>query len=208
MRASSPFIIALVFAISANVRADDPQELKAARIRYQQAFQHATEPLKARYMSDLVRLRDAYTKSGKLAEAVAVNNEIGVLNGKPPEQSLEVAATPSKAAGAIAARSDIGLPLGSAKKGQRIRVQYVSGTWSSTGGPPVSPDDAPHAFVKVAVVGLINGEEEVAMVIPNGTKSHAFSEDFKKDYEQVWLRINDHTKSDNVGEVTYKVSIK
>ena len=46
------------------------------------------------------------------------------------------------------------------------------------------------------------------MVIPNGTKSRAFTDDFKKDYEQVWLRINDHTKSDNVGDVIYKASIK
>lgn len=202
--------IAFGFAILATAAlADEPKELESARAAYRQSVERATEPFKARYLTDLGRLRETFTRAGKLNEALAVENEIRSLGGQP---AAPLTAAPNDAASkgtiTISARSDAGVTLGPAKKGQRLKVQYVEGQWTSSGNVPVSPDSAPHAFVKVAVVGVTAGKEEVITMVPSGTKQRAFSDDFKKDYEQVFLRINDHTKADNSGEVTYKASIK
>ncbi len=191
------------------IAADEPKELEVARDAYRESVRRATEPFKTKYLSELGRLRETYTRAGKLSEALAIENEIRSLTG---QGALPMAAITSDAAAkqtiSISSRSDTGAALGPAKKGQRIRVQYVDGTWTSSGNTQVSPDNAPHAFAKVAVVGVAGGKEEIIMMIPNGTKTRPFNEDFKKDYEQVFLRINDHTKADNSGDVTYKAAIK
>ena len=41
-----------------------------------------------------------------------------------------------------------------------------------------------------------------------GTKATPFAEPLKKDYEEIRIGINDTSKSDNSGEVTFKVSIR
>ena len=94
------------------------------------------------------------------------------------------------------------------KKGQRLHIQYVDGLWITAGTKLVSPDNAPHQYAKVVVIGVAEGKEEVVMIVPSGTKARPFSDALKKDYEQVFLRINDDVKSDNSGEVTYKATIK
>ena len=108
----------------------------------------------------------------------------------------------------ISSRSKTGTALGPAKKGQRLHIQYVDGLWITAGTKLVSPDNAPHQYAKVVVIGVAEGKEEVVMIVPSGTKARPFSDALKKDYEQVFLRINDDVKSDNSGEVTYKATIK
>jgi len=205
-----PLILGVIALLAGAVfAADEPKELEAARDAYRESVRRATEPFKTRYDSELGRLRETFTRAGKLSEALAVENEIRSLTG---QAAMPMAAVTSEAAAkqslTISSRSDSGTALGPAKKGQRLRVQYVEGEWTSSGGAAVSPDSAPHAFAKLAVVGVSGGKEEVIMMVPNGTKTRPFSEDFKKDYEQVYLRINDHTKADNSGDVTYKAAIK
>jgi hypothetical protein len=209
MNHSKSAILGLIVLVAGSAwAAEEPKELEAARAAYRQSVERATQPLKTKYLSDLGRLRETYTRAGKLNEALAVENEVRSLTG---QSALPMAAVTSEAASkqtiTISSR-DGGTALGPAKKGQRLRVQYVDGEWTTTGGQPVSPDNAPHAFAKVAVVGVVAGKEEVIMMLPNGTKQRPFTDDFKKDYDQVYLRINDHTKDDNSGDVTYKATIK
>jgi hypothetical protein len=210
MNQSKSAILGLIVLVAGcALAAEEPKELEAARAAYRQSVERATQPLKTKYLSDLGRLRETYTRAGKLNEALAVENEVRSLTG---QSALPMAAVTSEAASkqtiTISSREANGTALGPAKKGQRLRVQYVDGEWTTSGGAPVSPDSAPHAFAKVAVVGVVGGKEEVIMMLPNGTKQRPFTDDFKKDYDQVYLRVNDHTKDDNTGDVTYKATIK
>ncbi len=207
MRNPHQIALALSAILAASAFADDPKELETTRSAYQQSVQRATEPLKTRYLADLARLRETFTRAGKLTEALAVDAEIKALSGQSAGAASELGDAP-KGTVVISARSDTGTSLGPAKKGQKFRVQYVDGVWTSSGNTNLSPDSAPHGFVKVALIGVAGGKEEIVALVPNGTKARAFSDEFKKDYEQVWLRINDNSKNDNSGDVTYKASIK
>jgi hypothetical protein len=55
---------------------------------YQQATERALQPLRERYASDLKRLLDSYTRSGKLAEAVAIKSELDRIATAPASESV------------------------------------------------------------------------------------------------------------------------
>ncbi len=46
---------------------------------YNETVEHAVKPIRERYVSDLKRLLDDYTKAGKLDQALAIKQEIGSM---------------------------------------------------------------------------------------------------------------------------------
>jgi hypothetical protein len=108
----------------------------------------------------------------------------------------------------VSANSETGALLGPGKKGQRVRLQYVSGAWAYGTVLAESPDEPSHPQLKLALWGIADGKAEKIAVVPAGTKSKAFVEVLKQDFQEVRIMMNDIGKGDNSGEVTYKGSIR
>ena len=82
-------LLAAVMTHSAAL-AEDPKDLILLRGTYDVEAKRLMQPLNERYLRSLARLKDSYTKSAKLEEALAVEAEIKRLQGPSP-----VAASPS-----------------------------------------------------------------------------------------------------------------
>jgi hypothetical protein len=95
MKTANILILPILLACIATPMAREPEgsEAKlpsdALRLKqtYQQATERAVQPLRERYASDLKRLLDSYTRSGKLAEAVAIKSELGSVAKLPVTES-------------------------------------------------------------------------------------------------------------------------
>ena len=64
--------------------AEDPKDLLLLRGTYDVEAKRLIQPLNERYLRSLERLRDSYTKSAKLAEALAVETEIKRIHPNSP----------------------------------------------------------------------------------------------------------------------------
>ena len=189
--------------------------------RAMKEYDAAVDGARRRLVAQLQAVMQSETTRGRLDAAVAVRSKIAELApGAAAPAGAAAAATPAPAgtlAGGAAAeqvyvieaKDDKGTLIGPAKRGQRIRAQYVEGTWSASEGKMRSPEEPAHPMQQVAVIGITAaGEDEVVAIVPGGTKRRTFSEAFKKDYTEIRLRCNDGTRNDNFGSVKYKASIR
>ena len=64
--------------------AEDPKDLMVLRGTYDGEAKRAMQPINERYLRSLARLKDSYTKSAKLEEALAVETEIKRLQAVSP----------------------------------------------------------------------------------------------------------------------------
>ena len=56
-----------------------PEDVLRLKTVYQQAVEHAVQPLRDRYVADLTRLVDQATRAGRLDQALAIKNEIATV---------------------------------------------------------------------------------------------------------------------------------
>jgi hypothetical protein len=183
----------------------------------QRAIQTAVAPLNRKYAETLQALMRRAAAASDFETAATIKAELeklGISGGvslspavpqAPPPTATN---SPAKGAYTVDSRSDTGTLIGAGKKNQKVRAEYVEGLWSTNGKLKVSPDSPPHAFAQVAIVGVVRGTSEIIAVIPGGTKNKPHIETLAKDYDEIRLMINDTSKEDNSGEVTYKVSIR
>ena len=209
-------LILTLFLFATALLADDAA-LPAEAQRAMKEYDAAVDGAKKRLVAQLQAVMQSETTRGHLDAALALRNKIVELApGTLPPAGAAPAAVTSLGGGAaggaeqvysIDAKDEKGTLIGPAKKGQRIHVQYVEGTWSVSEGKMHSPEDPGLPMHQVAIVGITPAGEEVVALIPAGTKKHLFSESFKKDYTEVRLRSNDGTRGDNFGTVKYKAAI-
>lgn len=209
------YLILVLLIATVTARAEDAQ-LPADAQRVVKEYDATVDGAKKRLVVQLQAVMQSETTRGHLDAALAIRNKIAELapGTVAPAGAVPAAVAPlGGAAGAaeqvysIDAKDDKGTLVGPAKKGQRIHVQYVEGTWSVSEGKMHSPEEPGLPMHQVAIIGTTPAGEEVVALIPAGTKKHLFSESFKKDYTEVRLRSNDGTRGDNFGTVKYKVSI-
>lgn len=74
-------LITSLLVFSAVLVLAEPADLVRLRDNYQQAAERALTPVKATYEKELQKLLDAYTKAGKLDDALVVKNELAKLKG-------------------------------------------------------------------------------------------------------------------------------
>lgn len=176
-------------------------------------YDAAVDGAKKRLVAQLQAVMQSETTRGRLDAALAIRNKIAEL---APGTVAPVAAVPPAGAEggegqvvSIDGHDDKGTLLGPGKRGQRVRVAYVEGTWSIGGTDQRSPEEPTHPISQVQIIGITPaGVEEVIAVVPGGTKRHTFSEGLKKDYSEVRLRCNDGNRTDNSGVVKYKAAIR
>ena len=203
--------------LSATLRADDAQLLADAQ-RAMREYDASVDGAKKRLVAQLQTVMQSETTRGHLDAALAIRNKIVELApgaAAPTGQAPAAVAVVPLGGGAAAveqvfaidAKDNQGMLVGVGKKGQRIHVQYVEGMWVASAEEKHSPDEPTHPMQQVEIIGITLAGEEVIALVPGGTKRHAFSEGFKKDYSEVRLRCHDGTRNDNSGSVKYKVSI-
>ncbi len=114
----------------------------------------------------------------------------------------------------IKANAPLGGRVGAARAGQTLAIQYVEGLW--TDDPSVgtdlkdrkSPDDGDaQGRICTGVYAVVAGETKLLAEIPTGTKRKPFRHRFDQNYSHVILRIQDLYVEDNLGEVTYAVTL-
>ena len=196
-----------ILLLTATLRADDAQ-LPAEAQRVMKEYDAAVEVAKKRLVAQLQAVMQSETTRGHLDAALAVRRKIAELAPGAPAPLAGDAGGAEGQVYSIDAHDNKGTVLGPAKKGQRIRIQYVEGMWVVSGGSQRSPEEPTHPISQVVIVGMTAAGGEVVAVVPGGTKKRAFSESFKKDYTEVRLRCNDGTRDDNSGAVKYKASIR
>lgn len=95
------FVAFIVIPWCSLLAADDTAELQKLKTSYTAASERALAPIKVTYMRELERLKEAYTKAGKLEAAIAVKVELESLsatatNGTNSPASVEKDDNPSK----------------------------------------------------------------------------------------------------------------
>ena len=183
-----------------------PPELSAAKEKYDEAIEKAVAPIRANYVKYLERIKDELASNGRLKEALIVENEITVLS-KPKSNPVVEDKTKIVDKMELVVDSRLGAQVGPAKEGQTIRLEYESGKWKQGGAgfELRSPDEDGK---QVVVVGIIGDKKEELWVVPRDTDRRAFRERFTKNFDEIWLKMNDFNPGDNEGEVVYKITIK
>jgi hypothetical protein len=200
----------------------DPAELETLRNSYQTAVIRTTKPLSETYLNELKKLRDQFTRGGKLEEANAVQAEITVISEKL--NVMSTAATSGQVlagdvkvletTAVIPAASPEGFKLPPLRRGDKITLSYVSGLWKCDGNiASVNPDEEVTERGDRARLVLAEGPKNkvpgsIIKMVPPGTKDKPFSYLVQTTRDDVVLRI--HSGSDNPkspGAVTYTVKI-
>jgi hypothetical protein len=216
------------YASSATSRAQEPSELPRLRASYEAALQRVTKPVNDTYLGELMKLRDSYTKAGKLSEAVALTKEMNIIRtrlGLPTEQIAAMpAAAPQPAAPTVAggemevtipANSMDGYVLGAVGKGDVITLQYVSGLWKNHGFIPTENPDDPkgkggeNTRLVIALPAEKGLPGKLIKVVPPSTAATPFTFTFPTTRDSVVLRINSNRGGEkSPGKVVYRVQIR
>lgn len=201
-------------------RGEEPPELQTLRNSYQAAVIRTTKPLSETYLAELKKLRDQYTKNGKLDEASAAQTEITLILSKlnamasTPELALGAEVKVLEATAVIPAASPEGFKLPPLRRGDKVVLSYVSGMWKCDGNiASVNPDEEVTERGDRARLVLAEGPKNkvpgsIIKMVPPGTKDKPFIYQVQTTREDVVLRI--HSGSDNPkspGAVTYTVKI-
>lgn len=198
----------------------EPPELVALRNSYQVAMIRTTKPVSETYLNELKRLRDQYTRNGKLDEASEVQTEITLMT----EKLNAMATTPQLALGGdvkvlettavIPAAAPGGYKLPPLRRGDKVTLTYVSGLWKCDGNiASVNPDEevterGDRARLVLAAGPKNNVPGAIIKMVPPGTKEKPFIYLVQTTRDDVVLRI--HSGSDNPkspGAVTYAVKV-
>lgn len=208
--------------------AEEPLELPRLRASYEAALQRVSKPVNDTYLSELTKLRDAYTKAGKLPEALAIATEMNIIKtrlGLPTEQITAKPAEatlsqPQSVAGnerdvTIPANSPDGYALGAVKKGDTITLQYVSGLWKDHGfTATANPDDAKaEEGDDIRLVLALPSDKgqpgKLVKLVPPGTAATPFTFTFPTTRDQVVLRINSNRGGEkSPGKVVYRIQLR
>jgi hypothetical protein len=103
--------------------------------------------------------------------------------------------------------------LGPVMKGQRVTFQYVRGQWSNTPRrdfPPGSPDDVPvahHCVFPLRFCENKGGSVIELGTVPGNTRGRPFTFVADRDIADLVLNQNDPFPNNNVGSVTYRITI-
>lgn len=216
--------LASLFLLAAHTATcTEPFELEVLRNSYQTAVARSVKPLSETYLAELKKMRDTFTKSGKLDEANAVQAEITAmtekLNAAAAGGAIAMGAgqlTILETAAVIPANSTAGFKLPPLRKGDLITLSYVSGKWKCDGN--IASDD-PDAQVTergdrtrlVLAEGPKNNNKSpgnIIRMVPGGTKDKPFTYVVQTTRDDAILRI--HSGSENPkspGAVTYTVKI-
>ena len=215
-------VVFAIFSLSHNWTACgvEPPELQVLRNSYQAAVIRTTKPLSETYLAELQKLRDHYTKSGKLDEANAAQAEITLIASKlsamttAPELALGTEIKVLETTAVIPAASPEGFKLPPVRRGDKIVLSYVSGLWKCDGNiASVNPDEEVTERGDRARLVLAEGPKNkvpggIIKMVPPGTKDKPFTYLVQTTRDDVVLRI--HSGSDNPkspGAVTYTVKI-
>lgn len=230
MRINSLFIPCLLIVCmhisSARAQNSITPEMDRLRTSYESARERATRPIDEKYLSELSKLQDTYTREAKLEQAVAVANEIKRMKERlgmpaaPAAPALAPAAGIAATSGSettviVPANNPNGYRLGAVKRGDSITLQYVDGKWKSQGGiASESPDRlaATYGDNDRLVIARAMDEKgkpgEVIKVVPAETATKPFTFVFPTSRDDVVLRINANSdRKENPGTVTYKVKL-
>lgn len=203
----------------------DPPEMVRLRSSYEAAVSRTMRPLTETYISELTKVKDSYTKAGKLDEAVRVDTEIKVMKERlgayeplrtSPGSSGSSPTTASKVARVtIPANNPNGYRIGAVKRGDTITLQYVEGMWKDHGGIATANPDDPKVDGGeenrlVIAQAAVNGTPgDLIKVVPGDTRKEAFVYVFQTSREEVVLRINANSdRKQNPGSVVYSMTLK
>ncbi len=207
----SAFAIVIAVSIALLSRGfpeEDSSAVCAELATMQGEFARNTErviaPLRTDYIRRLDALRRTLIRERRPEAALAVEQEIARV-----EAGIVITATPPSSAVTISAADEQGTSLGDGKKGQKLTVQYVKGTWKLTpSSVEGSPDQPLHVGYQVALAGMINGRRERLALIPGETKAEPFTYVLAADYDQLFLMSADNILGDNSGEVQYNTKLQ
>jgi|GEM_PF-4760376 len=178
------------------------------------------KPLSETYLAELKKMRDQYTRNGKLDEATAVQAEITAITDKikvmteAPEQALGGGVKVLETTAVIPAAGPGGFKLPPLRRGDRITLSYLSGLWKCDGNiasesPDVEGSDRGDRVRLVLAEGPKNDAPgAIIKMVPTGTKEKPFTYLVQTTRDDVVLRI--HSGSENPkspGSVTYTVKI-
>lgn len=160
-------------------------------------------------IKDLEAVKAAAMKKGNLALANAADGEIKkVKDGALAERAVDLnkkgdVPGDTGAHQVTIEASTEGQVIASAKKGQTIILQYVSGTWGDGGNGKGSPDS--EGTVKTCRMQLVAPSSVVD--VPTNTVKNAFKYKVTEDGEYS-VRMVDTVRKDNTGSVVYTVTVK
>lgn len=171
-------------------------------------YQDQSDKLKKTTVDKLKARQAALQKSGDENAAGEIQTMIDNMEvqGNIKEQMITV---PAKAA-------DRGVKIGDFKKGDKITLQYVKGTWTHNKDRAklLSPDEA-GGVVPVEIFAQAKKPVDTKSFgdIPKGTSSVPFEYTFEEDVKDVVLRIRIYSGGGYdqrlcEGEVTYKVTVE
>lgn len=211
---------------SAHAQNSITPEMDRLRTSYEAARERATRPIDEKYLSELSKLQDTYTREAKLEPAVAVANEIKRMKERLGMPTAPVTPALAPAAGVAAtsgpestvivpANTPNGYRLGAVKRGDSITLQYIDGKWKSQGGiPSESPDRLAATYGdndRLVIARAMDDKGkpgEVIKVVPAETATQPFTFVFPTSRDDVVLRINANSdRKENPGTVTYKVKL-
>lgn len=206
-----------------------PVEFDRLRTSYESARERAVRPIDEKYLTELTKLQDTYTKAAKLEDAVLVANEIKRMKERlgepvaPGGPALVAPTTPAAALGGsgqevtvnIVPNDPNGYRLGGVKRGDTITLQYVSGKWKGKGTiASENPDDPKASYgeddrLVIAEAADANGNEgKVIKVVPPETATTPFVYVMQTSRNDVVLRINvGSQRKQNPGYVSYKMKL-
>jgi hypothetical protein len=202
-----------------------PADMERLRTAYEAARERVTRPLDEKYLAELVKMQDTYTKAAKLEEALVIANEIKGMKERmglstKSKSSTSAVSTTASAGGkevtvTIPANSPNGYRIGAVKKGDTIILEYVGGQWKSKGGIATENPDDPKATYKdddrvvIAEAADASGApgKVIAIVSPE-TALKPFTHLVQTSRNDVVLRINTNSeRKENPGSVIYKLKV-
>jgi len=201
-------------------------EMDRLRTSYESARERATRPIDEKYLGELTKLQDTYTREAKLEQAVAVANEIKRMKERLGMPTATAAPTlvPAAAGAAtsgsetiviVPANNPNGYRMGAVKRGDSITLQYVEGKWKSQGGiASESPDRLAATYGdndRLVIARAMDDKGQpgdVIKVVPAETATQPFTFVFPTSRDDVVLRINaNSSRKENPGTVTYKMKL-
>ncbi|MES2598193.1 MAG: hypothetical protein V4662_22860 [Verrucomicrobiota bacterium] len=218
-------VIAVIVLVSwmsaARGQVPDPPEMVRLRGSYEAAMARTTRPLMETYIAELTKVKDSYTKAGKLDEAVRVDSEIKVMKerlaalGNPSvSRSGSGSLSPAKVARVtIPANDPNGYQVGAVKRGDTITLEYQEGLWKDHGGIATAnpdEDDAGEENRLVLARGAVDGiPGEQIQIVSAGTRKKPFVYVFQTSRDDVVLRISANSdRKQNPGSVIYSMTLK
>ncbi len=231
MHRALQLLVVMIFmqAVTAWAQTVVPADMERLRVAYESARERATRPVDEKYLAELVKLQNSYTRAAKLQEAVVVANEIKAMKERlglpiaPHAPKLAPAAASDKAAKTdsqdvtvtIPANNPNGYRIGGVTKGDTLTLQFVDGKWKSQGGIATENPDNPKAtygendrLVIAEPADASGAPGKVIKIVPPDTASTPFVYVIQTSRTDVVLRINNNSdRKENPGTVTYKMKL-